>query len=68
MAFSQDGSTLAIGGNNQAAVGLWDVGTGQWQVILEGKKGEIKSLAFADDGGRLAVGGREFITIWDLKS
>lgn len=68
LAFSQNGSTLAIGGKNQATVWLWDVGTGQWQVILEGKKGEIRSLAFAHDGRRLAVGGRKFITIWDLKS
>jgi WD40 repeat protein len=68
LAFSQNGSTLAIGGNNQGTVGLLNVGTGQFHVILEGKKCEIRSLAFAPDGGRLAVGGRKFITVCDLKS
>jgi WD40 repeat protein len=66
MAFSLDSCLLAISEYNQTTVSLWDIQTGGRRTLLEGKTGEIRSLAFSPDGQLLAVGGKKFITIWDI--
>jgi WD40 repeat protein/tRNA A-37 threonylcarbamoyl transferase component Bud32 len=73
-ALSQDGTTLALGGEEQAdgrklrgVVQLIDVPTRAVRTTLRGQDGPIVGLAFSPDGKLLAAGGVEgWVKLWDL--
>jgi WD40 repeat protein len=72
-AFSADGKTLALGGDDASFV-LLDVATGRQlhQLKGQGKRfggagGGLKSLAFAADGKTLAAGSSDWtVRLWDV--
>jgi WD40 repeat protein len=60
MAFSPNGTTLAVVGND-ASVGLFDLGTGQVLRTFPGREGRW-DVAFSPDGNRLCDGS----AVWDV--
>jgi WD40 repeat protein len=54
LAFSPDGQTLAVGGDDQA-VRFYDVSTGQPGAAFADHKGKLMSIAFSPDGQTLAT-------------
>ncbi|MRH90503.1 hypothetical protein GFY24_24170 [Nocardia sp. SYP-A9097] len=79
MAMSRDGTTLAVGGgddafvatgNADATVTLWDLA--QRQPVQMGSplvvttKSELRSLAFDPEGSILATGDRDNVTLWSI--
>ena len=56
LAFSGDGSLLATA-DSEDAVHIWDFATKKPLRILKGQARDIRTLAFREDGKRLAFGG-----------
>lgn len=66
VALSPDGKRLAAACSDpQGAVFVWDADTGKLLRLLTGLKQEVRSLAFAPDGGRLAAEDQHTVLIWD---
>jgi WD40 repeat protein len=69
--FSPDAKLLAWGDNDFAVV-LWNVATGQERARLEGHAGGIRSVTFSPDGRTLASAGFDWtrggvsITLWEV--
>jgi len=64
-AFSPDGRTLAVAGQQSAV--LWDVASKTPNRSLPGHKGLVQGLAFSPDGRLLASGGWDGrVIVWDL--
>ena len=83
LAFSPDGSTLAVGSgfraiqsddendfrNGSGAIGLWDLKTAQMKTVLRGHQADITALAFSPDGSTLLSASVDKTTrLWNLKS
>ncbi|HEY9638175.1 MAG TPA: serine/threonine-protein kinase [Coleofasciculaceae cyanobacterium] len=68
VAISQDGKTLASGGE-EGAIQLWDLGTGKLRSTLKGHSAIAYSLAMSRDSQILASGSAdETIKIWNLNT
>jgi WD40 repeat protein len=67
MAFSPDGSTVALGGNS-TQVELWEVAAGKRRATLPDHPDSVYSLAFSPDGKTLAVGSKQNVVLWDVVS
>ena len=68
VAFSPDGGTFALGGEDDGAVKLWETATGTNTAILEGHAHGAYSLVFSPDGSTLASGGGFLVKLWDVAS
>jgi WD40 repeat protein len=69
VAFSQNGSLLAIGNNPANTVGLWDVQAGRRIRTLRGNHEFIMRIAFSPDGSLLASGDDGGnIMLWNVES
>ena len=69
VAFSPDGQTLASVSENNTAIRLWNVNTGELLNTLKGHKETVNSVAFSPDGQTLASGGRDnTIRLWDVNT
>ena len=68
LAFSLDGSRLAVGGTwPEHKIQIWDVETRELVVEFSGHKSDVESLAFSPDGSLLASGGFDgVIYLWDM--
>jgi WD40 repeat protein len=63
---SPDGRGLASGGHDRA-VWLRDASTGQGRAVLRGDTGEVASVAFSVDGGRVASGSCDgAVRLWQV--
>jgi WD40 repeat protein len=68
MAFSPDGSSLALPGENHT-VTVWDAAAGKPLVTLSGQRAAVSCVAFAPDGRQLAVASRDgTVALWDVTS
>jgi len=68
MAFSKDGTRLAVGGDNvhDDVIRIWNVQTGSLVRSFMGHSTGVLSLRFSNKGNLLATGGRDrTIRIWD---
>ncbi len=66
VAFAPDGKTL-VSASADAAIKLWDVGTGEELHTWRGHKGRISSLVFTPDGGAFATGsGDATVLVWRM--
>ena len=65
VAFSPDGTMLASG-NDEDAVLLWDVTTGELLKAFEGNPQGVDSVAFSPDGSTLASAGEDTVRLWDI--
>ena len=74
IAFSPDGKTLAIAGEENGKIELWDLATGRPKQSFESSRGTVAVVEFAPDGKTLVSGGgRGFdspgeLLLWDLAS
>jgi WD40 repeat protein len=72
VSFSPDGRTLAVGVGNRdfrasrGEVRLWDLKMGYVRAVLNGRMGNVRSLAFAPDGKAFITGSAEVVVLWDL--
>ena len=74
VAFSADGSTLAIGrkidewyGFVGSTLRLWDVNTGEIIRVLDGHSDDVTSVAFSADGRTLASASRDgALLLWEI--
>jgi WD40 repeat protein len=67
LAYSPDGSTLAIG--TPDSIRLWNVHDGVEVARLENRSGEVTRLTFSPEGGLLAAASRDWpILIWDIRA
>lgn len=64
LAFSPDGTTLAIGGRD-GTVRLWEMATGKKLHSLEGHSRNVNHAAFSPDGKTLASASSD-IRLWDV--
>jgi WD40 repeat protein len=65
LAFSSDGRLLAS--SDGKIVHLWEVATGKELCTFLGHRGDVSSLAFGDNGQRLASASNDStVVIWDL--
>ncbi len=68
IAFSPDGTLLAMGDNNYN-VQIWRVTDGQPLMTLQGHKGWVWSIAFSPDGKTLVSGSVDYtVRLWDVPS
>ena len=58
VAFSQDDCKV-VSGSSYEAVQIWNAMTGEVEAKLEGHIGYVWSLAFAQDGSRVASGSND---------
>lgn len=65
LAFSPDGSTLAVG-NSAGAVSLWNPETGQQLRTLTQRGAFVDAIAFSPDGKNLAIGQGKAVRFWNL--
>ncbi len=76
LAFSSDGSRIAsasydgsrLSTSYDRTVKIWDAGTGQQTLTLEGHPEWVTSVAFSPDGTRIAAGGQRTVTVWDART
>ncbi len=69
IAFSPDGTTLAVASGKSPAVTLWAWPGRRQLAVLDGRRGSVNLLAFSPDGSRLLVSdsGSE-VSLWDVAS
>ena len=68
IAYSPDGTLLAMGDNNYN-VQLWRATDGQPLMTLQGHKGWVWSIAFSPDGSTLVSGSVDYtVRLWDVAS
>ena len=67
VAFSPDGTTLAVATWQSAEVALWDWRRRRRLAVLDGHRGNISVLAFSPDGSRLlAANSAAEVRLWDV--
>jgi WD40 repeat protein len=67
LAYSPDGTTLAIGARD--SIRLWNTRDGVEIARLENRSGEVTRLTFSADGALLAAASRDWpILIWDVRA
>jgi WD40 repeat protein len=66
LAFSPDGSTLAVG-THRKEIELIDIPSGKRQTLSRGHSTQVEAVVFTPDGQMLVSGGRDGkIVLWDL--
>jgi WD40 repeat protein/tRNA A-37 threonylcarbamoyl transferase component Bud32 len=69
VAFSRDGSLLAMSNGSEGSATLWDISTGKERLSLYGHRARIESLALSPDGRRIVTGGWDRTArVWDAQS
>jgi WD40 repeat protein len=68
VAFSPNGQLVAAGTHNkEAIVKVWDIHSNNSPRLLRGNTGQIDTLTFSPDGGRLLSGARDGkMKVWDI--
>jgi len=65
VAFSPDGRSLALGGDDKK-VRIWDIPSGRERAVLNGHAEMVRSVAFSPDGRRLISTGQDrLVMLWD---
>lgn len=70
VAYSQDGSRLAIGGGiDDGAIEIWDLRPTKYVRVLQRHRGAVICLAFSSDNKTIASGGNaDGLRVWDIQS
>jgi WD40 repeat protein len=68
LAFSPNGSLLAVGGKSlDSAVLIWDTATGEARAVLSGQADGAQAVTFSPDGRLIAFGsGDQIVHVWDV--
>ncbi len=67
IAFSPDGSTLAVGHGSSRVIVLWDLASGTSRAVLRGHEETVTGVAFSKDGSRLySASWDRTIREWDI--
>jgi WD40 repeat protein len=69
VAFSPDGTRIAVGHYYFGSVTVWDAEKGAPLLHLKGHTGDINSVAFSPDGKRIVTGSHDrTVRVWDART
>ena len=67
IAYSPDGTLLAVGGKGDNDIKVWDIVSGKIIGTLSGHQGDVNAIHFNEDGTKIISGGADKkVIIWDI--
>lgn len=67
-AFSADAQLIAVGGQTEPTIRVWEVETGEFVLALDGPTQQARSLEFSPDGRMLLSSSEDGIRLWSMET